>query len=65
MKKDLTEREQEVLELIIAGHTNSQIAEKLEITLHTAKAHVQAILYKLGVKNRIQAAIIGLKQHNI
>lgn len=49
----------EVLKLIGPGYSNSQIAERLCITIFTVKAHVQAILKKLRVKNRIQAAIIA------
>ena len=55
----LTARELQVLHLISAGYSNSQIAKILNITLHTVKAHVQAIFYKLQVKNRVQAAVIA------
>lgn len=57
----LTARELQVLQLISAGYSNSQIAKILNITLHTVKAHVQAIFYKLQVKNRVQAAVIASK----
>ncbi len=57
----LTARELQVLHLISAGYSNSQIAKILNITLHTVKAHVQAIFYKLQVKNRVQAAVIASK----
>lgn len=53
----LTNREKEVLELIKYGYTNKEIAEELCVSTHTSKAHVAAILYKLNVKNRLQAAI--------
>lgn len=67
MLHTLTERELEVLRLIILGYSNSQISKTLKITSHTVKAHVQAILYKLNVKNRIQAAVIASKYltHNL
>lgn len=52
-----TDREKDVLELICKGYTNSQIAESLNISFHTAKAHVASILHKLNVKNRLLAAV--------
>ena len=58
----LTDRELEVLALIVEGLDNSQIAEKLVITLATAKAHVHSILQKLYVKNRTQATIQAVKE---
>ena len=61
MQSSLTTRELQVLRLITLGYSNSQIAKILSITLHTVKAHVQAILYKLQVKNRVQAAVVASK----
>ncbi len=58
----LTDRELQVLALIVEGLDNSQIAEKLVITLATAKAHVHSILQKLYVKNRTQATIQAVKE---
>jgi LuxR family maltose regulon positive regulatory protein len=52
----LTERELEVLRLIVAGLSNPQIAQELVIAVSTVKSHVNHIYGKLGVKNRIQAA---------
>lgn len=49
----------DVLELLVLGYSNSQIAKTLCITIFTVKAHIQAILKKLNVKNRIQAATIA------
>ena len=51
----LSRRELEVLELLAAGEPNQAIAEKLVITLDTAKRHVSHILDKLGAANRTQA----------
>jgi len=48
----LTPREREILCLLSRGHTNAQIADKLFISIYTAKNHVHNILDKLGVKNR-------------
>lgn len=57
----LTEREFEVLRLIVDGYSNAEIAEKLFVSIHTAKAHVCNILQKLSVDDRTQAAIKALK----
>ncbi len=51
----LTEREMEVLALIVNGMTNPQIAEELTITRATAKAHVHSVLQKLSTATRTQA----------
>lgn len=59
MLNKLTEREVQVLKLLMLGYSNTQIASILNITLHTVKAHIQAILYKFKVKNRVQAAVIA------
>ncbi|MCM1010433.1 MAG: helix-turn-helix transcriptional regulator [Fusobacterium sp.] len=59
MLSELSERELEVLKLLVIGHSNGQISNKLFIAPSTVKAHVGAILYKLNVKNRIQAATIA------
>jgi DNA-binding NarL/FixJ family response regulator len=59
----LTERELEVLQLIVEGKSNPDIAEQLCISIHTAKAHVGSILNKLCVNDRVQAAIKALKEN--
>ena len=58
----LTDRELEVLALIVEGLNNQEISEKLFITLSTAKAHVHSILQKLYVSNRTQATIQAVKE---
>lgn len=58
----LTDRELDVLSLIVDGLTNVQIAEKLVIAKATAKAHVHSILQKLYAENRTQATITALKE---
>lgn len=58
----LTEREMEVLALIVEGLSNPQIADKLFITRATAKAHVHSILQKLYVDDRTKAAIMAMKE---
>lgn len=57
----LTEREVDVLELIASGHTNREIAEQLFITEGTVKNHVSRILQQLNLRDRVQAAIYGIK----
>ncbi len=59
----LTERELEVLEYVCKGYSNSEIADALFISEHTAKAHVTAILRKFDVKNRTIAAYFAGKNH--
>ncbi|NEP17297.1 MAG: response regulator transcription factor [Leptolyngbya sp. SIO4C1] len=58
----LTQREQEILTLVAAGKTNREIAEQLNITAGTVRVHVHAILQKLDVRDRTQAAIFALQQ---
>ncbi len=57
----LTERELDVLELIVGGYSNSRIAEKLYISLGTVKTHVRNILDKLAVSDRTEAAVRALR----
>lgn len=61
-KYGLTERELDVLELMVDGLTNPQIAEKLVITRATAKAHVHSILQKLCAASRTQATVTAMKE---
>ena len=60
MKNILTERELEVLELLVKGYNNSEISEKLHVSVHTTKAHLESIYEKLDVQNRVQACIKGI-----
>ncbi|MFM7383694.1 MAG: response regulator [Microcystaceae cyanobacterium] len=57
----LTERELEVLQLIVNGHSNAAIAEQLFITVGTVKTHVRNILNKLCADDRTQAAVHALR----
>ena len=59
---NLTQREYEVLKLIVDGQSNSDIAKTLTISEHTAKAHVCNIIQKLVVDDRTQAAVKALKE---
>ncbi|HEX7807740.1 MAG TPA: response regulator transcription factor [Thermoanaerobaculia bacterium] len=51
----LTPREQEILALIAAGHSNREIAEKLFVSENTVKTHSSRVFEKLGVNRRVQA----------
>ncbi|MFC7878296.1 AAA family ATPase [Isoptericola sp. NPDC057391] len=55
----LTDRERQVLALVAEGLTNGQIAERLFISRKTASVHVSAILRKLGVSTRTEAAVVA------
>ena len=57
----LTQREKEVLELIVAGCDNAEIAKRLYLTVGTVKTHVRGILSKLCVADRTQAAVRALR----
>lgn len=59
---NLTEREYEVLRLVVDGKSNNEIAKCLVISEHTAKAHVCNIIQKLVVDDRTQAAVKALKE---
>lgn len=61
-KGHLTEREQEVLKLLVKGKSNTEIAAELIVSVHTAKAHVCSILQKLCVDDRVQAAVKAIKE---
>jgi DNA-binding NarL/FixJ family response regulator len=57
----LSPREVEVLELLVRGQSNQQIARDLSISQSTAKNHVHHIISKLGVSDRVQAAILAIE----
>lgn len=59
---DLTERERDVLALMMEGRTNPDIAEKLFISQSTVKTHVSHILSKLGVSTRTEAVSLALQK---
>ncbi len=56
-KADLTPRESEVLEFLLRGASNKEIARSLDLQVVTVKLHVRGICRKLGAKNRTQAAL--------
>ncbi|MDD3238473.1 MAG: response regulator transcription factor [Candidatus Gastranaerophilales bacterium] len=57
----LSDREKEVLKLMIQGKTNPEIATEIMVSTHTIKAHVASILVKLDVQDRVQAAVKATK----
>ena len=57
----LTNREFEVLDLVVKGLTNAQIAEALVVSLLTVKAHLRSIYSKLGVTSRVAATLYALE----
>jgi NarL family two-component system response regulator LiaR len=59
---DLTDREREVLALVVEGMSNLQIARQLSISLSTARSHVSTILSKLDASNRAEAAAQAVKR---
>lgn len=65
VKARLTERENEVLKLLVQGKSNTEIAQELIVSVHTAKAHVCSILQKLCVDDRVQAAVKAIKENII
>lgn len=57
----LSQRELEVLELIVEGNSNPLIAQQLYISVSTVKTHVRSIMNKLAVNDRVQAAVVALR----
>jgi NarL family two-component system response regulator LiaR len=57
----LTERELEVLKLMVEGLNNAQIAERLVVSLSTVKYHIGNILMKLRVENRVAAVTVAMQ----
>ena len=61
METRLTEREKSVLILLVKGFKNDDIANELNVSVHTVKAHLEAIYEKLEVVNRVQAVVRALQ----
>jgi DNA-binding NarL/FixJ family response regulator len=57
----LTPRQQEVLALMMQGKSNRDIAQELGLSLHTVKVHLAVIFRALGVSNRVEATLVGLR----
>ena len=61
----LTQREEDVIKLLLEGLSNKQISEKLSVTYNTTKAHIESIYRKLNVSNRVQAVIKYLEMTSV
>jgi two-component system, NarL family, response regulator LiaR len=59
----LTPREREVMNLLVQGLTNTEIAARLVVSLSTVKTHVSSIIAKLGASTRTEAAAIAVRDH--
>ncbi|NDY90845.1 LuxR C-terminal-related transcriptional regulator [Ideonella livida] len=59
---DLTPRQSEVLEGIVAGWSNKRIAQRLALSESTVKTHVQAIFDRLGIRTRTQAVVLAARE---
>jgi two-component system, NarL family, response regulator LiaR len=59
----LTPREREVMNLLVQGLTNTEIADRLVVSLSTVKTHVSSIISKLGASTRTEAAAIAVRDH--
>ncbi len=62
LTEELSERERQVLELLVTGMTNKEIADVLVVTENTIKTHLTNILSKLHLQNRIQAAVYAVSK---
>lgn len=60
---DLTDREREILTLMVDGKSNSEISDSIFITQATVKYHVSNILSKLGVSSRTEAVVLAIKNN--
>ena len=60
---ELTDREREVLALLVEGLSNQEIADKLFLGIGTVKFHVRNIYSKLGVDNRVAAVTLAMQRH--
>ena len=60
--EELTDREREVLKLMVDGLNNTEIADRLTISLSTVKYHISNILGKLGVENRVSAVTLAIQK---
>jgi two-component system, NarL family, response regulator LiaR len=57
----LSNRELEVLKLLIEGYSNSEIATALHLSIHTIKTHVRSLMNKFAVEHRVQIAVFAIR----
>ena len=57
----ITAREKQVLQMLVAGRSNKEIAVPLGIEVRTVKAHMSQLIRKLGVRNRIAVSVQALR----
>jgi DNA-binding CsgD family transcriptional regulator len=57
----LTKRENDVVKLVVEGHTNREVAEKLNLTEHTVSNYLFRIHQKLGISSRVELVLYSLK----
>jgi NarL family two-component system response regulator LiaR len=62
LREQLSDKERQILGLMVQGKTNAELAEELFISIHTAKFYVSNLLEKLGVNDRIQAAVKAVQE---
>jgi DNA-binding CsgD family transcriptional regulator len=62
-KFHLTQRELEVIALIVGGYTNKDMAKRFAISEHTVKHHLTNIFDKLGVSNRLELVLFAIDHH--
>jgi DNA-binding NarL/FixJ family response regulator len=60
--RSLSERERQVLALLVRGYSNRRIAETCFLSLNTVRTHVQNVLVKLGVHSKLEAAALAVRQ---
>jgi DNA-binding NarL/FixJ family response regulator len=60
--RSLSERERQILALLARGLSNRRIAEECFLSLNTVRTHVQNVLVKLGVRSKLEAAALAVRQ---
>ena len=58
----LTDGQREILTLVSEGYSNREIANRVQLSENTVKTHLQEIFRKLGVRNRVEAAIRAVRE---
>ena len=59
---NFTERELDVLKLLVEGYSNREIADRLYVSVHTVKATLEKIYEKIGLHNRVLVAVVYLSE---